>query len=92
MNPPLFVGEKQPKNNKLEVFPNPASGLAFVKGLPNAGTISILNAQGKLVYHSKTTGNHCTIETEFLPIGIYFIQFQSDDGCCTRFGKLVVEN
>ena len=92
MNPPLFVGEKQPKNNKLEVFPNPASGLAFVKGLPNAGTISILNAQGKLVCHSKTTGNHCTIETEFLPIGIYFIQFQSDDGCCTRFGKLVVEN
>jgi len=92
MNPPLFVGEKQPKNNNLVVFPNPTKGLAFVTGLPNAGTISILNAQGKLIYHSKTTGNHCTIETEFLPIGIYFIQFQSDDGCCTRFGKLVVKN
>jgi PKD repeat protein len=59
----------------IEVWPNPASDLLFVKGL--SGSVSILNAQGKEVIKTNAASE---INISSLPFGIYQLSGSDSNG------------
>jgi len=62
-------------NPSVTVSPNPASNSITVNGLPQKGTISIINACGSTVLLSNTTAPSVILDISKLPAGLYIIRF-----------------
>lgn len=67
------------------IFPNPAYDLLNVKlNNSNANTITILNLEGKELFHKKVNNQLMELEINGLENGIYFLKIRMDDKVLVR--------
>ncbi|MCD6064210.1 MAG: hypothetical protein K0R82_2121 [Flavipsychrobacter sp.] len=79
---PTGIDDKIKNGNTVSVYPNPSDGNFSVQ-LKESGiktTISVVNTQGQQVYQSESNRNVEHLQLS-LPPGIYFLKYQSGDGC-----------
>ncbi len=84
---PWFVGidEKSDNGLLLRVFPNPAKDelkVNYQSGMSGETEVQLLNLMGKTVYstgktHPAPGQHHLTINTAYLPEGVYFLRVSS---------------
>lgn len=88
-SPPISISRKM--NFELISYPNPiqAGQNIFVSGMDGQGSVSIMNANGRLVYDHDLTlqdGEALTISSQGFSSGMYIIQFVNDSQVqTTRF-------
>jgi len=77
-------------NNRLSIYPNPASGTVIITSAINIEQVKITNVLGQLLFQSTPNylGDKQTINVSTLPDGIYFITVFTTDK--TTAQKLVV--
>lgn len=63
----------------ISVFPNPTSGIAYIKGLVDKGTAKVYNAVGQLVMEKELQNSVEGINMTNLADGIYQIQVMNGD-------------
>ena len=78
------VGTKTLLNNyghMVELYPNPANGIAIIS-VPEGkqGFMRLVNAFGQAVKEQKITSPQTTINLGLIPVGIYYVNIQFDDG------------
>jgi hypothetical protein len=67
------------KNEKLEIYPNPANTILFIKTEDNSlSQYQIFNSIGQVMKKGKLTEN--SVDVSGLPKGIYFIQLNVKNG------------
>lgn len=64
----------------LKVFPNPAHDVLTITGTQNTTALHITDITGKVLYHTKPTGNHTTINMALYPPGTYLLRWVTDNG------------
>lgn len=67
------VDEKQKEGISFDVFPNPSSGLFYIKGNVGSKPIMVYNTIGILVHSEKNLANPF-VDLSSLPTGIYLIR------------------
>lgn len=86
--------DESDKNNRLSIFPNPASHTVNIEIPPSwissEGVLKLYNSTGKMVY-SRSGGfaNTEQIQVNGLPSGLYFVGFQSKEKKIVQ--KLVID-
>jgi hypothetical protein len=82
--PKTYTSVASLQNDKINVFPNPTSGLIHVKGLKNAGKISIVDLSGKVILEKQVPGNDMpSVDLTTLNPGIYFVVLHQNTGIKT---------
>ena len=61
----------------LDIYPNPSSGIFYIKGIDLFTQISITDINGKLIYE-ESTSEDIKFNLESFDKGVYFIHFYSD--------------
>lgn len=77
------ISNKQQNKSSISVYPNPTKNSIMVKGIERNSEISIFNALGQSVYHSKNLQAQ-SIDVSLLPLGIYVLHCQDIDGSMTQ--------
>lgn len=74
------------KDNNFQITPNPASDLAIINvSSTNSKTLSILNAEGNMVFEEKFSEKIIIINTQLWPTGIYVAHlFDNGNTSATR--------
>jgi predicted transcriptional regulator len=75
---------------EVNIYPNPASDWLYVDGLKNEVEVSILNLQGQIVGRIKFQDSATKINIGNYASGVYFLQWQSEEGMQSR--KFIVEH
>jgi len=72
--------EMPKENNSMAIFPNPARETLYFKNIPanKQMTLLITNLLGQMVQRDEITEPNINISN--LPVGIYFLNLQTDDG------------
>jgi hypothetical protein len=70
--------------------PNPAKNYFTIGGLKQAGTIDIIDANGKIIERAGLVSPTSKINISTLSSGIYFVRFTS--GSNIVFRKLVIQD
>ncbi len=60
--------------SEMEIVPNPSNGNFEIRGLEAASTITIVDAQGKLVRKTQSESELLSIDLRDLPAGIYVVE------------------
>ena len=60
--------------SEMEIVPNPSNGNFEIRGLEAASTITIVDAQGKLVRKTQSESVLLSIDLHDLPAGIYVVE------------------
>ncbi|MDN3654953.1 T9SS type A sorting domain-containing protein [Ferruginibacter paludis] len=74
----------------IVLSPNPAKNYFTISGAKSAGTLDVIDADGKIVESAILVTPTAKINISTLPSGIYFVRFTN--GKTTVFRKLVVPN
>ena len=75
-DPPLCTAAPAPVTRRLSVFPNPATDILYLKGLPGAGVdYAIFDVMGQLAAAGFTSG---AIPVAGLGTGVYLLQIKGD--------------
>jgi subtilisin-like proprotein convertase family protein len=84
------IGE-EPVQLALRAFPNPATDLVYVEGIPNdQGTLLLYDITGKQVHVSMSTyENHTELHVQFLDPGVYLLQWIGADGQKSKAKRLI---
>jgi len=82
----LITGVSQPQSEKIEIYPNPNSGIFQVSP---AGNLIIYDATGSEVYQKSGTSSPMLVDISALNSGVYFIR-QTTDGISFH-GKILKE-
>ena len=77
-------------NDQINLYPNPTSDWIHIDGLKDEMEISILNLQGQIVVRLKFQDSTTKINIENYASGVYFLQWQSEEGMQSR--KFIVEH
>ena len=64
------------ENNRIKIYPNPATGLLTIKGISLKTELIITNTYGEIVFKTVAKNNELTIDVSELPAGMYFINGQ----------------
>ena len=72
----LSIGEDELVS--LSIFPNPANDIIYIV-CPEAGTLTLFDAQGKLVYKNKTDKTQNTLQVTGFANGIYTLIYENKD-------------
>lgn len=75
-------------NNSIDIYPNPSSGLFFVKSENNISKIIITNMIGVKIYSSEINAKKYEIDISRQPNGIYFIQTTTEKGAFVK--KIII--
>ena len=67
----LSTNVTQLQNNKLQLYPNPATNFIEIKSTENLGDYFIIDVFGKIVLQGSQIGNSATINTANLASGLY---------------------
>ena len=76
--------EEAPKTINLNIYPNPAKDVLFVKASYNIKNIKFYNALGQLLMTKIVDDNFIKISTTNFDKGIHYIQIDSDEDIVTR--------
>ena len=89
---PLNILESSVSDNNLVVFPNPADGMVAVSLTNNVQgeSYTVYNSTGQSVLQNTFSGNTCTIDTQVLTRGIYFIEVVTQSGIRST-QKLIIQ-
>ena len=72
------VGMNDDLKNTVNAYPNPSSGIVYIKGADHS-TISVISANGiEMARYSDFTSNHINLNT--LPAGVYSLNIRKADG------------
>lgn len=74
-------------HNKLNIYPNPSTGLFNVKAEGNYEA-TIVNFTGQVVYQNTLNGN-TVIDLSSQPAGVYFVRIKNNDNITNR--RIVIE-
>ncbi|MCF8368376.1 MAG: T9SS type A sorting domain-containing protein [Bacteroidales bacterium] len=83
----IEVGENEPTQNNIQIFPNPANDLLTVI-MDQPCELSIFNSLGHNVFDKHVGEGKLSIEVSELNAGIYFLQLKNDRGFDVR--KLII--
>jgi hypothetical protein len=83
------VAEAPAKENRVNVYPNPASDFIHINSAAQMNEIEIYNYTGQKVYSSVVKDKEFNMSTEGMTPGIYFINIKSAEGITTK--KLLVK-
>lgn len=74
-------------NEKVEMYPNPASSEVFIRAPRNSeGTIKVFDVTGKLLIHEHNAvlKDTYTLDISSIPAGIYFIRLNTAEGMAVK--------
>lgn len=74
---PMIISVNDTTEEKLEVYPNPNSGIFQLTNSLNATWIEVFDAMGKLLISQKQSGS--TIDISELPAGVYVLKVISEE-------------
>jgi hypothetical protein len=76
---------------KVSVFPNPASAIVYVTSSEDVtgGTVTITDAQGRIVEKQRVSGNKAAVNMQRFAKGIYQVQLRAANGTIISQSKLV---
>ncbi|HEY9116153.1 MAG TPA: T9SS type A sorting domain-containing protein [Bacteroidales bacterium] len=77
------------KDNKLSIFPNPATDFISIKSQVKIISVSILNSEAKILLSEEVNGYESKMNTADLKAGMYFIRVLSENE--TIIKKLVIK-
>jgi len=80
------LGAKNNFENKLQVYPNPSSGIIYVEGIHEGIIVKLRDISGKQI--SEVVSNGKQIELNNLSQGIYILEVSDGNAIITR--KIVV--
>jgi uncharacterized delta-60 repeat protein len=68
-------------NNKIKIFPNPASAILSIEGLKQGtkANLSIVNSNGVIVAKASTDNYNYVFNIRSLPAGTYFVKIKNED-------------
>lgn len=78
------------RSSNLDIYPNPANGVAYVTTRAATGKLELIDAVGKVLSGKSVTERTTTIDLHSFPSGTYFIRWTSDD-TEPIIGKLLVK-
>lgn len=64
----------------IQLFPNPSKGIVNIKGV-DSPKVTVYNTAGTALY---VTQNQTSLNLDFLQLGVYFLQIESQDGTVTK--------
>lgn len=73
----LSIGENL--LNNIVVFPNPFTNQLTIENLPLNSTLSLLDAQGRVVYASDKSTENEVISLHHIRSGVYFLQIRNGE-------------
>jgi photosystem II stability/assembly factor-like uncharacterized protein len=76
------------QNNKLSIYPNPATDFISIKSQVKLISVSILNSEAKTLISKEVNGFEVKINTNELNAGIYFVQVVSEQAAVIK--KLLI--
>ena len=87
----LTNNEQVPFQNKIEIYPNPASDQLFIDTKSEGQVklqIRFLNVNGGIIYDKVVSEYHNTIDISMIPSGLYLIQVMTDNSIMNK--KVVI--
>jgi len=81
----LTVGINNIKNNKINIYPNPASDILYIERISDNSEVKIIDNLGRIIYNKKLTNNSVNI-SEF-PLGIYTIIIKTNN--LVKYSKFI---
>jgi hypothetical protein len=74
------TGIEENNNDLSQVYPNPFKTVLYLKRLLDENVdCTIYNQVGKIVYQNRVTSDNTSINTENLPVGIYFLELTTNN-------------
>lgn len=78
-----FLGQEESvKSNELLVYPNPTNGILNIKFNSSSEEkmeITLINAQGQIVYQTEELENEISLDTKAFQKGIYFVKIKRNN-------------
>ena len=68
---------------KIEIFPNPSSGIYHVRGLTSQDIIRLYNTTGQMIMEKVSSNDQLELDCSQFESGIYFIRVSSTTRCYT---------
>lgn len=79
------LGTKALSENEIIIYPNPASDILFIEGLPNNNfDFKLFNIQGKLMDQGQISSIKNSINTQNLERGTYFLKLSNGISAITK--------
>ena len=78
------------KNDFVNVYPNPATGIIHLDGPQNAGLVCNLLSVSGQVAATKTLSGSDALDVSYLPAGLYFYTISDTNGNTVQRGKIAV--
>jgi predicted transcriptional regulator len=69
-----FISVEAVQNASWMLYPNPTTGLVYLKNAPEGAVIRTLNATGQVIFESMIEHENSTIDLSAMPAGVYHIQ------------------
>ncbi len=86
---PVITGLSNIIPETVSLYPNPASDMFSIHGMPNGSVYNITDLTGKTMYHSIARNKNESIDISDLPAGIYFVRIFNQNGTTIR--KLLID-
>ncbi|MBF6640256.1 T9SS type A sorting domain-containing protein [Flavobacterium sp. J49] len=67
-------------DRSISIYPNPSSGVVYIKGDFNIKSIQLFDVQGRLLQTNIVNENNTTIDIAAQNVGVYFVRVVSDKG------------
>lgn len=77
---PVNIEEQMSASQALQVFPNPAEGLAAVSGLTPGSVVSVSDFFGRVLWETKCVSDRLDINISSLPPAIYLLRATAPEG------------
>jgi hypothetical protein len=72
------------ENEQIKIYPNPTTGIIYIRSEKKILQIQIINAVGNTVYEQSNVGTEATIDISFAPHGTYIIRLKTDEKIITK--------
>ena len=87
----LGVSLNSKLSNKIQIAPNPSTGIFRIKNFENINSVEIYDATGKLIKQLKGNGKDLEVNLTSVQKGIYFIKTNSSTGKSDNGQKLILK-
>lgn len=74
------IGIEDPIHDQIHIYPNPTSGLVYIKGLTQKTDVLVFNIQGQRVQHFTLNKVNNYLNLNQLPSGVYTLKISLDQG------------
>ena len=86
---PRAAPENPGKTGDLRAFPNPTAGPVTVKTKAATGLLTVLDANGKLLFGKQVTAARTEIDLGGLASGTYFLRYVTDQNDAVKVARII---